>query len=83
MKWWTVSIIKQPCFVMQISYFCLLKPSRKTHSASEHPVLSHFLSDDWQSKVGKWATQRGFVNLTAIVNKYVSQGCMISYKSVP
>ena len=42
MKWWTVSIIKQPCFVMQISYFCLFKPSRKTHSASEHPVILIF-----------------------------------------
>ena len=40
MKWWMVLIIKQPCFVMKILFFCHFKPSRKLHSASEHPVYS-------------------------------------------
>ena len=39
MKWWTVLIKKQPCFVMQILIFYHFKPSRKWHSASEHPLL--------------------------------------------
>ena len=33
-----VLIMKKPCFVMQISIFCHFEPSRKGHSASEHPV---------------------------------------------
>ena len=39
MKWWNVELINQPCFVMWISFFCHFKQSKKSPSASEHPVL--------------------------------------------
>ena len=38
MKWWTVEIIKQPCFVMYDLYFCHFKTYKKLHSALRHPV---------------------------------------------
>ena len=38
MKWWTVEIIKQPCFVMYDLYFCHFKTYEKLHSALRHPV---------------------------------------------
>ena len=42
MKWWTVEIIKQPCFVMYDLYFCHFKTYEKLHSALRHPVIWTF-----------------------------------------
>ena len=43
MKWWTVEIIKQPCFVMYDLYFCHFKTYEKLHSALRHPVVCYEL----------------------------------------
>ena len=48
MKWWNVELINQPCFVMWISFFCHFKQSKKSPSASEHPVDDNCNNNDQQ-----------------------------------